>query len=348
MGMSGPRARRIVWLAPMVVVLFTVAARTAGVRTSIPLFDALDAEERAKLDAGQAVVRLLPAHDGEVAVFAAIRVSVGSDRLTAWVRAVEQLQRGRYVAAIGRFSNPPRIEDLATLSLPDEDLEALKDCRPGSCTVKLSEAEMRQLRQTATTSGARWKDAVQQDFRRLVLARAQAYVTDGHRSAAPYHDHSSPVSPSAEFGQIAGRTTLQGPNGSRVLGYLQKYPREADGTVESFLYWAREQFSGTKATVTLTHSVIFRDPNGSGDALFVSKQVFATHYFTGSLSVSQIAGGPEGAKYLLYLRRARLDIPEGIFGGLVRRVVHRKLRTEVPVALEELKRRLESGPPRTT
>ena len=337
-------------LAVVAIVLAIGSALRASSAYHSPLatFDSLDKDERSKMRAGRPVVRVLPTTDGEFGVFAALRVDVGPDRLIDWVRAIEKLQRGEYMTAVRRFTQTPQLEDLNGLTLPSEDVVALRDCRPSACSVKLSEAEIEQLRNVAATAGARWKDAVQEEFRRVVLARARAYLADGHRSMAPYKDHPTPVSLSAEFAQIASRSDLQGPYGLRVLGYIQRYPQERVENVEEFLYWAQEKFTGAKPIVTITHTAIFHGLKGEGGApLVVSKQVFATHYFNSSLSLSQIAGDGDGSKYLLYLRRARLDVPEGVFGSLVRRVVQRKIRTEVPTALEELKRRLESGPPRT-
>lgn len=50
------------------------------------------------------------------------------------MRRIETLKRSAYVFAIGRFADPPAIEDLASLALDDEELSEVRGCRPGSCT----------------------------------------------------------------------------------------------------------------------------------------------------------------------------------------------------------------------
>ena len=88
---------------------------------------------------------------------------------------------------IGRFSHPPRIEDLQGLTLDDKDLEDIRKCEPGDCGVKLSHQEIEDLRQTIARAGIDWKDAVQKEFRSLVLARAKRYLVGGgcRRTAVP-------------------------------------------------------------------------------------------------------------------------------------------------------------------
>jgi hypothetical protein len=273
-----------------------------------------------------------------------VPVAIGPDRLVAWVRAVEQFNRGRHITAIGRFSDPPRLEDLASLVLPDGDLEALRACRPGDCLVKLSDSEIVKLRQAATSSGD-WKRALHDSFRRVVLARVQAYLADGQRSLQPYSDSSTPTSTSAAFAQLASRADLREPYSTKVFDYLQQFPRSGNAA-ESILYWALEQFSGAKPVITVTHAAVFRGLNvDREEALVVSKQIFATHYFNASLSLSQTVAGADGKTYLLYLRRVRLDLPEGVFGSLLRRMIQSKVKSQVPAALNELRQRLESGPP---
>jgi hypothetical protein len=53
----------------------------------------LDAKRQADLSAGAAVVDVLPAREGDVAVFGVAKIRVNSGRLAAWIRQIEDLQR---------------------------------------------------------------------------------------------------------------------------------------------------------------------------------------------------------------------------------------------------------------
>ena len=132
-----------------------------------------------------------------------------------------------------------------------------------------------------------------------------------------------------------------------MLDYLQRYPQGRDDKVESFIYWAQESLGGgSKPVISITHTAIFHGLGAKSTGTMVAaKQVFATHYFTGSLSLTLIDGRDGEPQYLLYERRARLDMLDGLFGGLVRRAVHKRLKAEAPAVPGELKRRLESGAP---
>jgi hypothetical protein len=102
----------------------------------------ISVDDRRRLDEGGSVARVLPGQDHEVAVFAAVPVDADADRLVAWVRNIAELKKSSFVLAIGRFSNPPRFEDLSSLALDDDDLEDIRECRADDCGVKLTRAEI--------------------------------------------------------------------------------------------------------------------------------------------------------------------------------------------------------------
>lgn len=80
------------------------------------------------------------------------------------------------------------------------------------------------------------------------------------------------------------------------------------------------------------------------EAVIVGKQVFATHYSDGSLSVTAVVrDGPR--RYFAYINESDLDVLDGFWGGLARRILERRMRSEAPKVLETLRHRLESGEP---
>ena len=147
---------------PRVFTALSAAALVAAPATALDPFAffrpsiAVSADDRRELDRGQSIARVVRGTDREVGVFAAVQVSIDGDRLVAWVRQIAELKKSPYVLAIGRFSDPPRIEDLKGLTLDDEDLSAIRRCRPGDCDLKLARSEMNVLRQTLAKSGDDW------------------------------------------------------------------------------------------------------------------------------------------------------------------------------------------------
>ena len=314
--------------------------------TCFPLALSLNAGDYTRLNAGEALVELLPAEAKEVAVRAATRIDAQPSRLIEWTRHVEELHKGRYVAAIGRFSDPPQLADLDALSLDDEDLADVRRCRPGKCGVKLDDGEIARMRESIARADVDWQGAAQETFRRIVLARAEQYLSEGHTASATYHDARKPVLLDAEFAAIASEVALTHPRLFPLTNYLSLYPKDEAIDVESFLYWSKESL-GAKPIVSITHVAMIesRDPR-IREALVAKKQVYANHYLLASLSFMAISASADGSqRYLVYLNRSRSDVFYGLFGGLIRRTIARRLRAEAPQALEGFRRRIESEPP---
>lgn len=287
-------------------------------------------------------MRVLPASSRELAVMAATRINTPPERLIAWTREIAALQRGRYVLLISRFSNPPRIEDLGALALDEDELRDLPRCRPGDCGIKLSEGEIARLQKHISVQ-SHWKDDVQHEFRRVVLERVEAYLAAGDCGLPPYHDDETPVVADVEFAALVAPLGLITPHLPGLADYLQLYPRvDHPHVVDSFLYWSRETL-GAKPITSVTHATLLRSSvPGWPPALVVSKQVFASHYRNGSVSLTAITG--TGAQqYLIYVHRSHVDVLQGIVGRLVRRVIEQRVRDEAPAVLGAVRSRHVRG-----
>ncbi len=309
----------------------------------------LNEDDRRRLDRGEPLARVLPAGDREVAVFAAVAVDVSGDRLVEWVRRIELFKKSSYVLAIGRFSNPPNVRDLATLVLDDEELEEIRRCRPGDCALKLAGSEMSELKNRATQAGPNWKPALQEEFRRIVLNRVVAYRASGSSGLLPYEDHRDRVWPAARFALLLRHSPFLTEQVPEFVEHLNRSPDAAASGVESFIYWSKERF-GNKPVVSATQVSILRGNDGRRpDALVAGKGIFATHYLDASLGLTAILpGAPGKAGYLVHVNRSDVDVLGGVFGGLVRWTLQRRLKAEAADVLQGLRRRLVSGPPEAT
>jgi hypothetical protein len=307
---------------------------------------AVTAADRARLDAGATVVRAVPETGGRVAIFGARRVLADGDRLVAWIRHIEQFKAGKFVDGIARFSDPPALEDVASLSLDQRELETLRECRPGSCRSKLTAAEAAAVQTAVLDAGEGWRPVLQDLFRRLIVDRVRVYRAGGHPALGPYIDGRSPAPPDAVFRSLIDQSPWLTGHFPELAVHLLAYPRSTGTTFESFLYWSQERF-GARPVVTATHVVIHRGTGASaGDAVVVGRQLFATHYMNGSLNLTAVLGsGPGSAHYLVVFNRMQLDVIRGVAAALTRRVIERRLTGELSAILAELARRLESGPP---
>jgi hypothetical protein len=290
---------------------------------------AVDAGARDRLEGGEAVAWTLPAEGRTLALFGAIRVAVDGNRLADWAGNIAALKRSDFVLEIGRFSDPPRLDDLDGLTFDADDLRDLGRCRPRDCAFQLSDDEIESMRQAVFSRPAPWRLAALHDaFRALLLRRAQEYLVRG-RSGPP------PAFVFAHWPSLAA--------------YLEQYPRVAGPEIETYVYWSKERMGG-RPVISVTHVSVARGNRpDQPDALVVGRQVCALRYLQGAWGFTAIVSGGADDAYLAYLNQSEVSALGGFFGGLVRFIVERRVRSEATQVLQGLRRRLESGgPPRPT
>ena len=294
----------------------------------------LDGAARVRLERGEVVVRVLPSPDGEIGLVVAARLNAEPETLARWASSIAQFKKGPYVLAVGRFSDPPVVDDLQTMMLEQDDMESLRECHPDDCEVKLPADAIVALRQVAETGGTRWRDVVQEHFRQIVLNRVLAYRSDGFRGLQPYADRRKPIDAMAAFAGLAARSP-----------YLQSTAFTTADT-ESFFYWSKEQYGTGKPVIGVTHVDIVRPRlPGALRLATVSREILATHYRNASLGMTAVTEDAVGHRYLIYVNRSQLDMLGGIFGGWKRSILEGRLKNETAGMFTEVRRRLESGPP---
>ncbi len=286
----------------------------------------LQPRDRELLAGGRPFARIIQAPAGRVSVFAAVPSTIDGSRLVSWTQDIVELKKSKIVREIGRFSATPRLEDLAGLTLDKDDADTIAGCRGGKCGIKMTPNEVAAIR--LAVQRERLGPAAQQAFREVVLGRARAYLENGRDTAAP--------------------PAFLLTNWPAVGRDLPEYPRRIVPGSESFLYWAKDYFGG-KPIVSITHVTIVRGEDATDpDALVAGRQVFATHYMDGGWSLTALMRGEE-SNYLTYTNQSGIDLLEGWYGGLVRRIMEPRLREEAAEALDGVRRRLESGlPPMST
>jgi len=301
--------------------------------------------ERQRIDRGEVIAKALPAFDRQAAIVVVARVQAVPERLVAWTQAIDRFRRGRFVLAIGRFSEPPVPADLEPLTLDAEDVADLTHCRPAACALRLTAAEMAVFPPLRALPASERPAAVQAAFRRLVLERLRAYRAGGLAAVGVLAD-GEPRRPADAFSALVDRS----PYLARVPALAEWLRTAPPGPVldDAFFYWSKETYGSGKPVVSVTHVGIHRPPPGTGRPAVVvaGKQLLASHYTTASLGLTMILGGDGGGPaYLVYLNRTELDILGGFFGGLARSTMERRLGRQAPRVVEDLRRRLEGGAP---
>jgi hypothetical protein len=303
------------------------------------------AADRERLDHGDVVVRVLPSRDGQLGVFVSSGLDAPAEALVTWTRAIAELKQGKFVLAVRRFSDPPAIEDLDGLALDEGDVEAVRRCRIGDCGIKLGGVEIESLR--AAGAGPEWRAAIQQEFRRAVLNRVSAYRSDGLAGLPAYADRRDALRPEDAFAAILAGSPYLRDRLPGVSARLLDYPNADEPGVESFFYWSKEQYGTGKRVISVTHVDIVRPDAADAPAVLVlGKEIFATHYRTGSLGVTAVVHDPvTDRRYLVYINRSHVDVLHGLFGGLKRKLIEGRLADESTELVRAVRRKLESGVP---
>lgn len=286
-----------------------------------------DPADRQALSKGSAIARTVPAPAGNVGIVAAVAIHIDGPRLVRWMRDIAALKQSTVVRQIGRFSPTPTPADLGGLTLDPDDLADIARCRPSDCDVKLRADEIGRLHAAADAAGrsrpAR-DAAVQRAFRDVMVARATTYLRSGLQGPDP------PAFLPANWPEMARE--------------MRDFPHGLRPGAESFLYWSKDAYAG-KPIISITHlTIVTGTSRGEPDVLVIGRQVFATHYTDGAWSFTALVRD-DSSTYLVYVNQSSIDLLSTWYGGLVRRAVERRLRSEAVDVLEGLRRRLESGDP---
>jgi hypothetical protein len=322
------------------------SAAAAGPAGDLAAFEAfgvrLDDGELQDLRRGSVVAKILDHHrPSELAVFAASRIEVSPDRFFDALQHSATLWRGPKVPRSGAFDQPLDVGDIDAMRLPDEDLDALRHCRPGDCDVKLAASEMVRVQAAIDAAPRRWRWAAQEAFNALVLDRIRAYRQRGLAGLPAIHDHEDAIAPGAAFSRLAGGLA-QSPAVDPLVEYLRDYPRVPLQGRAEHLFWL-EVGDSPKPTIQAAHMVIARRADDAAvEVVAVSRQIFATHYVNASLSIVVLARARNGDRFMLYVNRSSVDGLDGFLSGVKRLVIGGRVRRAARGAVEHLRRRIEN------
>jgi hypothetical protein len=300
----------------------------------------------ADLAAGNPAARILaPGASNEVVPFGVIRVAVPAEFFIERYKDIAAFKKGKEVLQIGKFHSPPRLEDLDGLTLDPDELETLKLCRVGDCGLKMTAEMIEQIHREVNWTAPDWQLLAMIAYRRLLFDYVNGYLQKGQLALAVYRDKPEPLRLADELQSILQASPYFMQYLPDMYRYLISFPDARLPESEDFLYWSQEKF-GFKPVVSVTHVTICRIACGSAVAYVIaSKQIYADHYFIGSLGSTAIIDKdrrrPGTEAYLMYLNRTRVDLLQGLFSGLKRFFIKRRLLDGMDKYLRLVKQRLE-------
>jgi len=298
-----------------------------------------------RLDDGQVLARTLNVENRrEVATLGIVRITTTPANYVEHLLDIATFKRADKVLQVGTFGSSAHAGDVSSLTVDEGDLKRLRDCRVGACGVRLSADGIERFRREIDWREVDASQKASSLMRELLADYVTRYRDRGAAAAVEYADTSPPLNVGREFASLVDADTSIWTYAPRLRWHLLEYPIAADEFTEDFIYWSKELVH-RRPVISMTHVVIAQAGDDSPVKYAIgSKQIYAMHYFDASLGVTLLmhdaAAGPRNT-YVVYLNRTRIDLFDGLFGGVARHVAAGKARALVAEQLGRLQRVFE-------
>lgn len=307
----------------------------------------LSAAEIQRLDRGQVIARTLEVKNRrEIATLGIIRIATSPANYVEHLTDIVSFKQTEGVLQIGTFSNPPALRDVASLTIEDADLKLLRECRVDECDVRLGADGIERVRREIDWRAPDASRKASQLVLELLVEYVARYRQSGTAATMEYAGRAPRLNVGREFASLLDADTFTADYAPRLRRHLLEYPASPSEKVTDFVYWSKELVRG-RPVISITHVATAAAVDGSPLAYAIgSKQIYAMHYYDASLGLTLLlpdrtASAP--ATYVIYLNRSRIDLFDGVFGGVIRRIVAGRARTLVAEQLQRLQLRLAAS-----
>jgi hypothetical protein len=290
-----------------------------------------------RLDGGQVVSRTLGTSNArEVATLGIARIATTPENYVEHLNDIATFKQTEDVLQIGTFSDPPRINDVAALTLEEGDARRLRACRVDDCDVRISAEAIQRFARTVDWRAADANERAANEMRHLLVDYVKRYRETG--ALMEYADSSPRLDLKGEFASLVDSDRTTWPHLGNLRQHVLEYPSDRHDAVD-LIYWSKER-AHRRPVLSVTHVAIMRQPDDTPVRFAIaSKQIYAMHYFDSSLGLTLLVPDRSSSlpgTYLVYLNRSRIDVFDGVFGGVTRRIVSGRARTLVAAQLKRL------------
>jgi len=233
---------------------------------------------------------------------------------------VVDLKADPQLSAAVLIRGPGTLADFASLVLePDGAAEANRylHASPGD-TLNLSAEEIQAFNALAST-GDDPQPRVEEQLKRLLLARYQAYLERGLGGMAPYERRSAATEPSGELRRAAEAAQLLKLHAPALQHLLLSYPDGKPERLEEYFYWLRYDLDG-RPNYTLRHRLAM--PVGEVFAT-ADREFYVSHGYNTSQAFAGLIPVPEGT-LIVYSSCVSTDQVAG-FGSSVKKGIGRSV-----------------------
>jgi hypothetical protein len=219
-----------------------------------------------------------PRSPAEIFVVGVVYINAAPESFLKFVNDYNNLRKvpfPKYLTVV-KFSDPPRLSDLQSFGLSNDDVKALRDCKPGDCAIQLpSTGAMDELRKSVNWSAPNVDEQVNQLIRKLALSRLLDYQKEGSRTLGEVsNDKGQKVNVADQFKYMIGYYQTLPRDLPAFYKYILDYPNAKPGNVEDAFYWDNVNF-GLKPTLRIVHVLTMRGERPDEPAYVIAeKQLF--------------------------------------------------------------------------
>jgi hypothetical protein len=344
--------RTVVATAALLILIVTAVLGSSQSKPDLQTFFqqnlGLSQDQIAAIRSGHPVAKTMPSRTpAEVFLVGAVYIHAAPESYLQFARDFDRLRKLPNYLALGVFSNPPRLSDLKGFSFDDDDIQALKSCKPGDCLIQMPASSIEELHRSIDWSAHDVNEQVNQLLQKTVLQRLLAYQREGNQVLGVYNDKRNPTEVPQQFAYMLSYSKALPENLPGFYNYLLSYPNAKPANVEDTLYWARVKF-GLKPTLRVVQMVTMRGNPGDQVACAIAeKQLYASHYFETALDLSFCVRGSdepnEPGFYLIMAMGSEQAGLTGLKGLIVRKAAVGRSVSNLRNALADIKDMLEGN-----
>jgi len=290
-------------------------------------------DEIAQAAGGQAVAKLLASNGPtDIGAVGVIRIQAQAERLVAWLKDISAFRKAAELGVARRLSAAPAIADFADLSVDAKDLDAIRNCKPGRCELRLGQTAMQRFQSGVDWSAPDAGAKATQVMRQLLLELSQAYLEGGDARLGVAYNDKKPRAAADEFHQVLWQSKTLYDIAPPLAAYLEGFPKAQLPDSEQFLYWVKNA-PDADASMSLHQMIIYKPP--SGVVFIADKLLYASRYAdAGLLVISLAASGDQSGFYAIIGARARSTMLNGAAARMLRRTVESGTIDTVKMYLE--------------
>ena len=306
----------------------------------------LSEEQITAIKSGKAVVKAMPSRTpAEVLLFGAVYVHAAPEKYIQFAHDFDRLRQLPNYLGLGVFSNPPHLSDLADFSFDDDDIKALKDCKPGNCLIQMPASSMDQAQNAIDWSASDPSQQVNPLLRKAALDLVRRYQKEGNPALGVLHDKRNPTNVPQQFAYMLSYAKALSEQLPEFHRYLLKYPEQRPANTDNAFYWAKVKF-GLKPTLRIVHLITMRGKPGDPVVYAVAeKQLYSSHYFETALDLSFCVRADETATkrgfYLIKEMGSEQAGLTGLKGSIVRKAAVSGSLSNLQKALTAIRNTLE-------